>query len=88
MRHYTEPRFWRHYQRLPAHVQKLADENFQLLKRNPNTLPYNSRKLADTGLRELASDTEPWRMSGSKGWFGFGLGYMVGMTDGYGDSAD
>jgi len=27
--------FWKRYQRLPAHVQKLADKNFALFKANP-----------------------------------------------------
>jgi hypothetical protein len=27
--------FWKHYQRLPEHIQKLADKNFTLFKANP-----------------------------------------------------
>ncbi len=35
MSHYTSPAFWKFYQRLPLHIQKLADENFKLLQENP-----------------------------------------------------
>ena len=35
MRHRTLPRFWRHYERLPKQIQKLADKNFELLKSDP-----------------------------------------------------
>lgn len=36
MKHRTSKRFWATYDNLPASVQKLADTNFQLLKRNPH----------------------------------------------------
>lgn len=35
MKHWALPRFWRHYERLPKQVQKLADKNFELLKSDP-----------------------------------------------------
>ena len=35
MKHRASKRFWATYDNLPASVQKLADTNFQLLKRNP-----------------------------------------------------
>ena len=35
MKHLTLPRFWRHYGRLPAEVQALADKNYALLKLDP-----------------------------------------------------
>jgi hypothetical protein len=35
VRHRANPKFWNFYQALPPEVQKLADENFALLKRNP-----------------------------------------------------
>ena len=36
MKHRASKRFWATYDKLPASVQKLADTNFQLLKRNPH----------------------------------------------------
>ncbi|MCV3738119.1 hypothetical protein OCK02_18090 [Rhizobium sp. TRM96647] len=35
MRHFANASFWRSYNALPAHVQKLADQNFELLKADP-----------------------------------------------------
>lgn len=35
MNHFTLPRFWGHYQRLPEQIQRLADKNFELLRRDP-----------------------------------------------------
>jgi hypothetical protein len=35
MTHLTLPRFWEHYQQLPAPVQELADKNYGLLKADP-----------------------------------------------------
>ena len=32
--HKTSEKFWKRYHRLPKYVQELADENFQLLKKN------------------------------------------------------
>lgn len=33
--HHASPRFWECYASLPPALQKLADENFELLKQNP-----------------------------------------------------
>ncbi|MFD1328935.1 ParE family toxin-like protein [Mycoplana ramosa] len=35
MKHHASPSFWRAYNTLPARVQKLADQNFELLKAEP-----------------------------------------------------
>lgn len=35
MKHFATPDFWEAYAALPAHVQRLADRNYQLLKQNP-----------------------------------------------------
>ncbi len=34
MNHYTSPSFWENYKELPVEVQKLADKNFQIMKKN------------------------------------------------------
>ncbi len=36
MRHIATESFWSRYDSLPANIQKLADKNFKLLKRNPD----------------------------------------------------
>jgi hypothetical protein len=42
MTHLTLPRFWDHYDRLPEHVQRLADKNYELLEADANhpSLPF------------------------------------------------
>jgi hypothetical protein len=35
VKHRANPKFWRYYQQLSPEIQKLADENFALLKSNP-----------------------------------------------------
>jgi len=35
LRHFTSPDFWQHFSQLSAEIQKLARENYELLKENP-----------------------------------------------------
>ena len=35
MRHRASRRFWQYYQRLPEAIRQLADENYDLLARDP-----------------------------------------------------
>ncbi len=35
MKNFASPRFWSHYQALPAEIRGLADKNFDLLRRDP-----------------------------------------------------
>jgi hypothetical protein len=35
VKHAASPRFWATYEALPSRIQKLADANFALLKRDP-----------------------------------------------------
>lgn len=35
MNHFTLPRFWRHYDSLPQHIQQLADKDHALLRDDP-----------------------------------------------------
>jgi len=32
--HFTSPSFWKEYEKLPKHIQKLADKNFEILREN------------------------------------------------------
>ena len=34
MNHFADPHFWRCYRTLPPNIQRLADENFELMKRD------------------------------------------------------
>ena len=45
MSHHANPDFWRRYHRLPSHIQKLADQNFALLKRSPRHPSLHLKKV-------------------------------------------
>ncbi len=43
--HRTTSRFWRHLQQLPEPVQRVARQNFDLLKANPRHLSLHFKKV-------------------------------------------
>lgn len=45
MTHRATPRFWECYSRLPLEVQRLADENFELLKVSPRHPSLHLKKV-------------------------------------------
>ncbi|HYH81983.1 MAG TPA: hypothetical protein VEX86_19410 [Longimicrobium sp.] len=45
MKHHASVRFWQAYDALPPEVQRLADENFALLKRDPNHPSLHFKKV-------------------------------------------
>ncbi len=45
MKHRTNPKFWKFYGELPKAIQELADENFELLKRNPRHPSLHFKKV-------------------------------------------
>jgi len=45
VKHRTSAKFWRFRQELPENIQRLADENFELLKRNPRHPSLHFKKV-------------------------------------------
>jgi hypothetical protein len=45
MKHRATPRFWECYQALPADIQHLADQSFDLLKSNPRHPSLHLKKV-------------------------------------------
>lgn len=45
MRHQATPRFWQAYDELPAEIQQLADQNYELLKRDPRHPSLHFKKV-------------------------------------------
>jgi len=43
--HHANARFWQTYEALPPEVQRLADENFALLKRDPSHPSLHFKKV-------------------------------------------
>jgi hypothetical protein len=35
LKHFTSSKFWQYYDALPANIQQLARDNYELLKQNP-----------------------------------------------------
>ena len=63
MKHFASPKFWEHYDRLPAPIRKRADRAFELLKRDPwhPSLRFEKKGRGwsvrvDDGYRALAKD--------------------------------
>ncbi|PYS99670.1 MAG: hypothetical protein DMF63_10940 [Acidobacteria bacterium] len=45
MKHFTVPRFWKNYHRLPLSVQSLANKNYSLLKLDPEHPSLHFKKI-------------------------------------------
>ena len=46
MKHRASPKFCRHYLALPENIQRLADDNYDLLKSNPHHPSLHFKKAA------------------------------------------
>ncbi len=47
MKHSTTTKFWELYGKLPEHIQRLADKNFQLLTNNPEHPSLHFKKIEE-----------------------------------------
>ncbi len=45
MRHFASPAFWKHYERLPPPIQRLATKNLELLKEDPQHPSLHFKKI-------------------------------------------
>ncbi len=45
MRHRANPKFWKFYEQLPKEIQKIADENYDLLKSDPRHPSLHFKKV-------------------------------------------
>jgi hypothetical protein len=45
VRHRANPRFWRAYEQLPEDIRRLADRNYELLKRDPRHPSLHLKKV-------------------------------------------
>lgn len=74
MKHFVDPDFWFHYDKLPEAIRVLADKNFELLKSDPRHPSIRLKKIgvlytARIGLRYRALARE--RPDGLQ-WFWIG----------------
>ena len=47
MIHYASTSFWSAYESLPAHIKRLADRNYELLKSNPKHPSLHLKKVGN-----------------------------------------
>ncbi len=47
MRHFASPGYWSCFEKLPSQIQELAQEKFQLLKKNPRHPSLRFKKVGD-----------------------------------------
>jgi hypothetical protein len=80
LRHFTSPDFWYLFRQLPAEVQTLARENYQLLKDNPRYPSLRLKKASGywsvrvgLGYRALGKEVEGGILWG---WIGTHAEYM------------
>jgi len=45
VRHRANPKFWQFYAVLPGNIQRLADENYKILKRDPSHPSLHFKKV-------------------------------------------
>lgn len=45
MKHFASPRFWEAYDKLPLHIRKLADKNFEIFKSHPENPNLRLKKV-------------------------------------------
>jgi hypothetical protein len=65
LRHFTSPDFWYFFSRLPAEVQEVARENYEVLKQNPRHPSLHLKKAraywsvrVGRGYRALGKDVD------------------------------
>jgi hypothetical protein len=65
MSHFASRAFWEAYEMLPANVRELADQNFELLKKNPQHPSLISKRSGTTGLCASGGATERslWKLT-------------------------
>ena len=68
------PSFWRCYQRLPKHIQKLADKNFALFKENPRHPSLDFRKKGGVYTAEIGRSHRALARERGGGYYWFWIG--------------
>ena len=74
MTHPTTPDFWKHYERLPQHVQKLADKNFELLNENPYHPSLHFKRIGPFWTARVGISYRAVALEEEDGLYGFWIG--------------
>jgi len=80
--HRTTDRFWKSFDNLPATVQKIARQNFQLLRENPWHPSLHFKKVGQFWSARVGINHHGyWRLRMLTITFGFGLVRMTNMNE-------
>jgi hypothetical protein len=74
MRYFTSPRFWKHYDELPADIRRLADKNFELLKRDPKHPSLHFKRIERFWSVRVGLDYRALAVEGPEGLIWFWIG--------------
>ena len=64
---------WNYYEQLPTDIQRLVDQSYELLKRDPRHGSLHFKKVGRFWSTRVGIHYEPWRSRREKTSFGFGL---------------
>jgi hypothetical protein len=67
--HYTTKRFWKCYEALPVEIQRVADQNYELLKADPSHPSLHFKKVGDY-----------WSVRAGRGYRALGLETKKGIS--------
>jgi len=74
MRYFASPRFWKHYGELPADIRRLADKNFELLKRDPKHPSLHFKRIERFWSVRVGLDYRALAVDGPEGLIWFWIG--------------
>lgn len=74
MKHFADEDFWDLYHKLPVEVQRLADKNYELLKRDPYHPSLHFKKVGKYWSARVGSDYRVLALAVKGGFLWFWIG--------------
>ncbi len=74
MKHFADDNFWDFYDKLPLNVQRLADKNYELLKRDPYHPSLHFKKVGKYWSARVGSDYRVLAVPVTGGYLWFWIG--------------
>ena len=74
MRHFADEDFWKLYDKLPLNVQRLADKNYELLKRDPYHPSLHFKKVGKYWSARVGQDYRVLAVEVEGGFLWFWIG--------------
>ena len=74
MKHFTDPSFWDKYKRLSPEIQKLASQNFELLKSDPKHPSLHFKRIRKYWSVRVNKDVRALAVEAEDGFVWFWIG--------------